>query len=156
MVLIFSFKWYLIFKISLQFSSVQSLSRVRLFVTPWTAGFPVLHYLPEFSQTHVHSVSGAIQPSYTLSSPSLPAFNFSQHQGLFKWVSSLHRVAKVLEFQLNISASNEHSGLISFRMGWLDVLAVQGNLKNLLQHHSSKTSILWCSAFFIVQFSHHR
>ena len=88
----------------LQFSSLQSLSLVRLFVTPWTdsstPGLPVHHQFLEFIQTHVHWVGGAIQPSHPLSSPSPPAFNLSQHQGLFKWVSSLHQVAKVLEFQL--------------------------------------------------------
>ena len=77
-----------------------------------------------------------------------------QHQGLFKWVSFLHQVVKVLGFQLQHSPSNAHSGLISFRMDWLDVLSVQGTLKSLLQHRSSKASILWCSAFFIVQLSH--
>ena len=86
--------------ISFSFSSVQSLSCVQLFVTPWTPGLPVYHQLPEFTQTHVHWVSHAIQPSHPLSSPFPPAFNLSQHQGLFKWVSSLHQVAKVLEFQL--------------------------------------------------------
>ena len=83
---------------------VQSLSHVRLFVTPWTAacprGLPVLHHLLQLAQTHVHWVSDAIQPSHPLSSPSPSAFNLSQHQGLFQWVSSLHQVAKVLEFQL--------------------------------------------------------
>ena len=92
-------------------------------------------------------------PSHPLLSPSPTAFNLSQHQSLFKWVSSSHQVAKVLEFHFNISPSNEYSGLISFRMDWLDHLAVQGTLKSLLQHHSSKASILWCSAFFIVQLS---
>ena len=116
-------------------------------------GFPVHHQLPEHAQTHVHWVSGAVQPSH-LSSPSPPTFNFSQHQSLFKWVSSSHQVAKVLEFQLSISPSNEYSGLISFRMDWLDLLAVQGTFKSLFQHHSSKASVLWCSAFFIVQLSH--
>ena len=77
------------------------------------------------------------------------AFNLSQHQGLFRGVSCSHQVAKVLE-----SPSNEYSGLISFRMDGLDLLAVQGTLKSLLQHHSSKALILWCSAFFIVQLSH--
>ena len=77
-----------------------------------------------------------------------------QHQGLFKWVSFLHQVVKVLEFQLQHSPSNAHSGLISFRMDWLDILSVQGTLKSLLQHHSSKASVLRCSAFFIVQLSH--
>ena len=81
--------------------------------------------------------------------PSPPAFNFSQHQALFKWLHSLHQVAKILEFQLQHQSSNKYSGLISFRMDWLDLLAVQGTLKSLLQHHSSKASILWCSAFFL-------
>ena len=74
--------------------------------------------------------------------------------GLFKWVSSSHHVAKILEFSFNISPSNEHPGLISFRMDWLDLLAVQGTLKSLLQHHSSKASILQHSFFFVVQLSH--
>ena len=91
----------------------------------------------------------------TISSPSPhPAFNLSQHQGLFKWVSSLNQVAKVLEFSFSISPSNEYSGLSSFRMDWLDLLAVQGTLKSLLQHHTSKASILQCLAVFIVQLSH--
>ena len=87
-------------------------------------------------------------------SPSPPALNLSQHQGLFQWVSSLHQVAKELSFSFNISPSNEHPGLISFSMKWLDLLEVQGTLKSLLQHHSSKSSILQCSAFFTVQLSH--
>ena len=120
-----------------------------------TLGLPVHHQLPESAQTHVHWVGDAIQPSNPLlSSSSPPALNLSQHQGLFKWVSFLHQVARVLEFQLQISPSNEHPRLISFRMDWLDLLAVQGTLKSLLQHHSSKASILLCSAFFIVQLSH--
>ena len=119
-----------------------------------TPGFPVHHQLPELAQTHVHWVRDAIQPAHPLSSPSPPTFNLSQHQGLFQWVSSSHEVAKVLEFSFSISPSNEYSGLISFRMDWLDLLAVQGTLKGLLQHHSSKASILQCSAFFMVQLSH--
>ena len=119
-----------------------------------TPGLPVHHQLPESTQTHVHCVSDAIQPSHPLSSPSPPAPNLSQHQRLFQWVSSQHQVAKVLEFQLHISPSDEHPGLISFRIDWLDLLAVQGTLKSLLQHHSSKASTLWCSAFFTVQLSH--
>ena len=86
-----------------QLSSVQSLSHVQVFETPWTCsmpGLPVPHQLLEFTQTHVHWVSDAIQPPHPLSSPSPPAFSLSQHQGLFKWVSSSHQVAKVLEFQL--------------------------------------------------------
>jgi len=119
-----------------------------------TPGFPVHHQLPELTQTHVHRVGDAIQPSHPLSSPSSPAFNLSHHQGLFQWVSSSYQVAKVLEFQLQISPTNEYSGLISFRMGCLDFLAVQEILKSPLQHHSSKASILQRSAFFIVQLSH--
>ena len=210
-----------------------------------TPGLPVHHHLPEFTQTHIRRVSDAIQPYHPLSSPSSPAFNLSQHQGLFKWVSSSHQVTKISEFQLQHQSfqwtvqfssvaqsyptlcypmngstpglpvyhqlpefteihvhqvsdaiqpshprhpllllppippsikvfSNESTlhmrwpkywnfsfsiipfkeGLISFRMGWLDISAVQGTLKSLLQHHSSKPSILLHSAFFIVQLSH--
>ena len=118
------------------------------------SGLPVHHQLPEFTQTHVHWVGDAIQPSHVLSSPSPPAHNLSQHQALYQWVSSLHQVAKVLDFQLQHSPSNEHPGLISFRMDWLDLLAVQGTLKSLLQHYISKASILQLSAFFTVQLSH--
>ena len=114
------------------------------------SGFPVFHYLPEFAQ--IHWVGDPIQPSHPLSSPSPPGFNLSQHQGLFQWVNSLHQVAKVLEFQLQHQSFQWT--LISFRMDWLDLLAVQGTLKSLLQHHSSKASILWHSAFFIVWLSH--
>ena len=117
-------------------------------------GFPVHHQLPEFTQTHVHRVGDAIQPSHPQLSPSPPAPNPSQHQSLFQWVNSSHEVAKVLEFQLSIIPSKEISGRISFRMDWLDLLAVQGTLKSLLQYHSSKASILWCSACFTVQLSH--
>ena len=102
-----------------------------------TPGFPVHYQLPELAQTHVHWVSDAIQPSHPLSSPSPPSFNLSQHQGLFKWVSSLHQVPKYWSFSFSISPCNEYSGLISFRMDWLYLLAVQGTLKSLLQHHSS-------------------
>ena len=132
---------------SIQFSSVAqwrpTLCNPMNHITP---GLPVHHQLPEFTQTHVHEVGDVIQPSHPLLSPSLPAPNPSQHQGLFQRVNSSHQVAKVLEFQLSISTSNEHTGLISFRMDWLDLLAAQGTLKSLLQHHSSKASILRCSA----------
>ena len=103
------------------------------------------------SNSH-HQVGDAIQPSHPLSFPSLPAFHLSQHQGLFRWVSSSHQWPKYWSFSL--SPSNEYSGLISIRMDWFDLLAVQGTLKNLLQHHSSKASILQFSAFFLVQLSH--
>ena len=119
-----------------------------------TPGLPVHHQLPEFTQTHVHCVDDAIQTSHPLSSPFPPAFNLSQHQGLFKWASSYIRWPKYWSFSFNLSSSNEHSGLISFRMDCLDLLAVQVTLKSLLQHHSSKASIVWHSAFFTVQHSH--
>ena len=119
-----------------------------------TPGLPVYHQLPEPTQSHVHCVSDAIQSSHPLSSPSPPAFNLSQHQGLFQWVSYLHQVAKYWSFSFSISPSNEYSGLISYRIDWLDLLAVQGTLKSLLQHHSSNASILRRSAFFTVQLSH--
>ena len=119
-----------------------------------TPGLAVHHQLAESTQTHVHWVCDAIQPSYPLSFPSPLAFNLFQHQGLFKWVSSSIRWLKYWSFSFNISPSNEHPGLISFRMYWLDLLVVQGTLKSLLQNHNSKTSILQCSAFFIVQLSH--
>ena len=109
-------------------------------------GLPVHHQLPEFTQTHAHRVSDAIQPSHPLSSPSPPAFNLSQHQGLFNESALRIRWPKYWSFSFNISPSNEYSGLISFRIDWLDLLAVQGSLKSLLQQHSSKASILQCSA----------
>ena len=116
-----------------------------------TPGFPVHHQLLELAQTHVHQVGDAIQPSHLLSPPSLSTFNFSQHQGLFQGVSSLHQVDKYWRLSFSISPSNEYSGLISFRIDWLDLFAVQGTLKSLPQHHSSKASILRCLVFFIVQ-----
>ena len=116
-------------------------------------GLPVHHQLLKITQTRVHRVGDAIQPSHPLSSPSPPTFNLSQHQGLFKWTLCI-RWPKYWSFSFSISPSNEHSGLIFFRMDWLDLLAVQGTLKSLLQHHSSKASILQCSAFFTVQLSH--
>ena len=111
-------------------------------------GLPVHHQLPEL--THVHWVSDAIQSFDPLSSPSPPTFNLSQHQGLFQRVSSSHQVAKFWSFSFSTSPSNEYSGLISFRMDWLDLLAVLGTLKSLLQHDNSKASIFWHAAFFIV------
>ena len=109
---------------------------------------------PEFTQTHIHHVSDAIQPSHPLWSPSPPAPNPSQHQSLFQWVNSSMRWPKYWSFSFSIIPSKEIPGLISFRMDWLDLLAVQGTLKSLFQHHSSKASILWRSAFCIVQLSH--
>ena len=117
-------------------------------------GLPVHQQLPEFTQTHVHRVGDAIQPSHPLSSPSHPALNLSQHRGLSNEWALRIRWPKYWSFSFNISPSKEHPGLISLRMHWLDLLAVQGTLKSLLQHHSSKASILWHSAFFTVQLSH--
>ena len=117
-------------------------------------GLPVLHRLPELAQTHVHWVGDITQPSHPLSSPSLPAFNPSQNQSLFQWVGSSHQVAKVLEFQFLHQSFHEYSALISFRIDWFDLLAVQGTLKSLLQYYSSRASVLWHSAFFMVQLSH--
>ena len=113
-----------------------------------TPGFPFLHLLPELAQTHVCWVCDAIQPSHPLLFPCPPALNLSQHQGLFQWVGSLHQVDKVSEVSFSISPSNEYSGLISFRIDWFDLFAVQGTLKSLLQHqfesiNSSVLSLLY-------------
>ena len=134
--------------------AVQSPSHVRLCNPMFcnTTGFPILHHLSEFAQTHVHWVNDAIQPSHPLLSPSPPDLNLPQHQGLFQWVNSFLQVAKVLELQHQ--SLQQYSGLISFRMDWFGLLAVQGTLKSLLQHHSSKASIFQHSAFFMVQLSH--
>ena len=136
------------------FSSVQfSLSVVSNSSQPHEpqhASPPCPSPIPEFTQTHVHWVSDAIQPFHPLSSSSPPALNLSQYQGLFKWISSLHQVAEVLEFQLQHQSFQWTLRMISFRMDWLDLIAVQGIPKSLLQHCSSKASILWCSAFFSI------
>ena len=141
---------------SRSFSSVQSLSCVWLSTTPKDCsmpGFPVHYQLLEPTQTHVHWVGDAIQPSHSLSSLSLPPPVFTSIR-IFSNESVLIRWPKYWNFSYNISPSNEYSGLISFRMDWLELLAVQGTLKHLLQHDSSKASILRCSVFFIVQLSH--
>ena len=139
-----------------QFSSVQLLSHVQFFWDPMdcsTPGLPAHHQLPEFTQTHVHWVDDAIQASHTLSSPSPLTINLSSIR-VFSGESVLCiRWPEYWSFSLSISPLYEYSGLISFRMDWLDLLAVQGTLKGLLQYHSSKAWIR-CSAFFIVQLSH--
>ena len=113
-----------------------------------TLDFPVHHRPPELDQSHVHQVGNAIQPSHPL-----PTIFHSTR--VFSNESVLHiSWPKYWSFSFSIGPSNEYSGLISFRIDWSDFLAVQGTLKSLLQHHSSKASILWCSAFFIVQLSH--
>ena len=119
-----------------------------------TPGLPVHYQLPEFTHTHVHRVGDAIQPSHPLSS-SFPPPPIPPSIRVFSNESTVYmRWPKYWSFSFSISPSNEHSGLISFRTDWLDLLAVQGTLKSLLQHHSSKASILQRSAFFTVQLSH--
>ena len=116
-------------------------------------GFPVPHHLPEFAQVHVHWIIDAIQPSHPLSYFYLSTFNLSQQQGLFQWVISSHQVAKVLELQLQLHHQSFQwifsSDFFFFRMDRLDLLAVQGTLMSLLQHHSSKASILQRSALWM-------
>ena len=119
-----------------------------------TPGLPAHHQLPELAQTLVHGVGDVIQPSHPLLSPSPPAFIFPSIRVFSNQPVLRIRWPKYWSFSFTISPSNEYSGLISFRMDWLDCLAVQGTLKSLLQHHSSKASILWCSAFLIVQLAH--
>ena len=117
-----------------------------------TQHLPIHHLLLEFTQTHIHWVSDGIQPSHPLSSPSPPASIFPSIRVFLNESVLRIRWPNYWSFSFSISPSNEYSGLISFRMDWLeDLLAVQGTLKSLLQHHSSKASILSCSAFFIVQ-----
>ena len=117
-------------------------------------GFPAHHQLPEFTQIQIYRVSDAIQPSHPLSSLSPPA-PIPPSIRVFSNESTLRmRWPKYWSFSFSISPSNEHPGLISFKMDWLDLLAVQGTLKSLLQHHSSKASVLRHSAFFTVQLSH--
>ena len=143
------------------FISVQWLSHVWLFVTPWTTAYQASLSITNswsFLKTHVHRISDAIQPSHPLSPPSPFAFNRSQHQGLFQWVSCSNQMAKVLELQL------QHQSLqwifrvdclwkwkSPLRIDHFDLFAIQGTLKSLLQHHSSKALILQHSAFFTVQ-----
>ena len=118
--------------------------------------FPILQCHSEFAQTHVHCVDDAIQPSHPLSLPSPPALSLSQHQGLFQWISSSHQVAKVLEFQLQHQYFQwifRLNILWEIRIDLLYLLAVQETHRSLLQNHSRKESILWHSAFFVVQFS---
>ena len=123
-------------------------------------GFPVPHHLPKFVQVQVHWISDAIQPSCPLPSPSPPTFSLSQHQGLFQWVSASHQVpivsgsASVLPVNIQGWFPLGWIYLISFRIDWFNLLAVQGALKNLLQHHFSKASVLQCSAFLMGKLSH--
>ena len=139
-------------KLIYQLNSVQSLICFWLLATPWvmpgsTPGFLVHHQLLKLAQTHLHQAGDAIQPSHSLSYPSPPSIRvFSNELVLhIRWPNY---------WSFSVSPSSQYSGLISFRINWFDLLAVQGTLKSLLQHHSSKASILWRSAFFMVQLSH--
>ena len=140
------------------FTSIQSLIRVQFFVTPWTAAHQAsLSITNSWSLPKFMSIALVMSSNHFILCCPLhlpPSIFPSPFPGLFQWVSSLHQVAKYWSFSFSISPSNEYSGLISFRMDWFDLLAFQGTLKSLLQHHSSKASILWYSAFYIVQFSH--
>src|SRR5574337_307023 len=142
---------------SVQFSSVQSLSRFQLFATPWTTACQAfLSIANSWSLPKLMSIESVMPSNHLmLCRPLLlPPSTFPSIRVFSN--ESAHRIRwpKYWSFSFNISPSNEHSGLISFRMDWLDLLAVQGTLKSLLQHHSSKASILRCSAFFTVQLSH--
>ena len=140
---------------SVQFSSVAQLCPTLCNPKNYSMpGLLVHHQLPEFTQTHVHHVGDAIQPSH-LCCPLLLLPSVFPSISVFSTELVFHiRWLKYWSFSFSISPSNEHPGLISFRMDWLDLLAVRGTLKSLLQHHSSGASILLCSAFFIVQLSH--
>ena len=138
-----------------QFSSVaQSCPTLCSPMNSSTLGLPVHHQHSEFTQIYVYRIGDVIQLSHPLSSPSPPALNPSQHQGLFQWVSSSHQMAEVLEFQLQHQSFQWTPRTDLLWNGWLDLFEVQGTLKSLLQHHSSKASILLHSAFFTVQLSH--
>ena len=142
---------------SIQFSSVQSLSRVWIFATPWTAAHQAsLSITNSRSLLKLMSIESMVPSNHLiLCRPLLLLPSIFPNIRVFSDESVLRiKWPKYWSFSFSISPSNEYSGLISFRMDWLNLLAVQGTLKSLLQHHSSKASILWCSALFIVQHSH--
>ena len=144
-------------QITVQFSSVQSLSRVRLFATLWIAARQAsLSITNSRSSLRLTSIKSVMPPSHLiLCCPLLLLLPIPPSIRVFSNESTLRmRWPKYWSFSFSIIPSKEHPGLVSFRMDWLDLLAVQGTLKSLLQHHSSKVSILWCSAFFTVQLSH--
>ena len=127
---------------SVQFSSVTQLCPTLCNpMNRSTPGLPVHHQLPEFTQTHVHRVGDAIQPFHPPSSPSPPAFNLSSISVFSKESALCIRWPKYWSLSFNISPYSEHLGLIFFRMDWLDLLAFQGTVKSLLQHHSSETLV---------------
>ena len=148
--------YFFLNNLSIGISSVQSLSHVQLFVTPWTAAYLASQSITDSGCLFKLMSIGSMMPSnyLILSRPLLPPSIFPSIR-VFPNKSVLQiRWPKYWHFSFSISPSKEYSGLISFRMDWLDLLAIQGTLKSLLQHHSSKASILQCSAFFIVQLSH--
>ena len=132
----------LLYRESVKVSAAQSCPTLCNPMNHSTLGLPVHYQLPEFTQTHIHQVGDAIQPSHPLSSPFPPAPNPSQHQGLSNESTLCMRWPKYCSFSFSISPSSEHPGLISLRLDWLDLLAVKGTLESLLQHHSSKASIV--------------
>ena len=140
-----------------QFNSVQSLSCVRLFVTPWTATWQAsLSITSSWNLLKLMSIESVMPSNHLILCHPLLLLpsNFPSIRVFSNELVLSIRWPNYWSFSFNISPSNEYSGLISFRKNWLDLLAVQRTLKSLLQHHSSKTSILWHSAFFIVQLSH--
>ena len=145
----FSLPFYLSVSVSLSLCCSSIINSCLTLCDPWTAGFSVLHHLLELAQTHVYWVGDAIQPSHPLSPPSLPRIRVFSNESVLciRW-------PKYWSFSFSISPSNEYSGLISFRIDWFDLFAVQGTLESLLEHHSSKASILQHSGFFMVQLSH--
>ena len=144
-------------KVHIQFSSVQSLSCVRLFATPWIAARQASLSITNSQSSPKLMCIKSVMPSshLILCRPLLLLPPIPPSIKVFSNESALRvRWPKYWSFSLSISPSNEHPGLVSFRMDWLDLLVIQGTRKSLLQHHSPKASILWCSAFFIVQLSH--
>ena len=147
----------IVLKLLIQFSSVQSFSHVQLFATPWTAACQASLSITNSQSPTKPMSTEPVMPSnhLILCRPILLLPSIFPRIRVFSNESALHmRWPKYWSFSFNISPSNEHPGLISFRMDWLDLLAVQGTLKSLFQHHSPKASILLCSAFFIAQLSH--
>ena len=141
--------WYIVNFVNMFSSDAQSCLTLCNPMNHSTPGLPVHHQLPEFTQTLIHRVSDAIQPSHPR--PLLPLPPIPPSIRVFSNESTLHmRWPKYWSFSFSIIPSKEHPGLISFRMDWLDLLAVQGTLKSLLRHHSSKASILWCSALVLL------
>ena len=146
---------YVEWKLILQFISHQSPSCVQLFLTPWTAEYQASPSITNSqSSLKLMSIEWVMPSNHSLLSPFLSTFNLSQNQGRLNKSVLCIKWPKYWSFSFSIRPSNEYLGLFSFSIDWLGLLAVQGTLKSLLQHHSSKASILWCLAFFIVQLSH--